>query len=46
MPEVNRVEKGDLRTLSEDQLKSLYKTSRVESLIEVRIVYNDEYSEI
>jgi hypothetical protein len=27
-------------------LKSLYRTSRVESLVEVRIVYNEEYSEI
>jgi len=32
--------------LNEEQLKSLYRTSRVESLVEVRIVYNEEYSEI
>ena len=43
----NRVyQKGDIRLLNEDQLKSLYKTSRVESLVEVRIVYNEFESEI
>jgi hypothetical protein len=37
---------GDIRMLSEDQLRQLYRTHRVEPVIEVRIVYNEAYSEV
>ena len=37
---------GDIRQLSEKQLRQLYKTQRVEPLVEVRIVYNEEWSEV
>ena len=37
---------GDIRQLGDDQLKSLYRTHRVEPAVEVRIVYNEDYSEV
>jgi hypothetical protein len=42
----NHIQKGDIRALSEEQLKNIYRTQRVEPIVEVRIVYNEEYSEV
>lgn len=45
-PRQNHTQIGDIRQLGDDQLKSLYRTQRVEPAVEVRIVYNEEYSEV
>jgi hypothetical protein len=48
-PGINRQQHtqiGDIRNLSEEQLRQLYRTHRVEPVIEVRIVYNQDYSEV
>jgi hypothetical protein len=39
-------QKGDIRQLSEHQIRSLYQIARVETLVQVRIVYNEFESEV
>ena len=37
-----RTQIGDVRELKEHQLRQIYKIRRVEPMVEVRVVYNDE----
>lgn len=37
---------GDIRQLNDQQLRSIYRIQRVEPMVEVRIVYNEDYSEV
>jgi hypothetical protein len=40
------VKGGDIKEQTRSQFQMLYKTARVETLVEVRLVYNEDYSEV